>query len=106
MGIYDDLDTGALDRLYNRLVGNDPLPLGTRTCWRCHTRTVILWDQRLDRAYCPVCQFTQPPRRHPNTQLQRLAWTQLRAKYQELEGVTVDEQRGIRKDVSHHRNAE
>lgn len=74
----------------------EPLLLGTRKCWHCHRVTPILWDARMNRAYCPHCLWTQPERRHPNTQLQRLAWTRLRTIYKEGEGVSIDQQRGTR----------
>lgn len=73
----------------------EPTILGHRTCWFCHRATHILWDSHQDRAYCPLCLYTQPARRHPNTQLQRLAWTHLRVRYAKLEGVSLDEQRGV-----------
>jgi hypothetical protein len=71
-----------------------PPYLGHHRCWVCHRDTPILWDSGLDRAYCPLCGYTQPPRRNPNTSLQRGAWTRLRHRYYFLEGVGLDEQRG------------
>lgn len=71
--------------------------IGTRRCWHCKRETPILWDQRLNRAYCPHCCHTQPPRNNPNTVKQRVCWGLLRAQYAELEGVSLAMQRGSHK---------
>ena len=77
---------------------NGPLVLGHRRCWYCGRNTPILWDAALDRAYCPLCEYTQPPRRAPVTREERRAWTRLRHRYFFREGVGLDEQRGRKPD--------
>lgn len=72
----------------------EPLILGHRRCWHCRRQTPILWDPGANRAFCPLCEYTQPPRRSPVTLAQRLDWTRLRHRYHLHEGVGLDEQRG------------
>ena len=81
------------------MMQEEPVEVAQRKCWHCRREVGILWDPDLNRNYCPACDYTQPARRHPNTQLQRAAWTRLRHRYLDLEGVGLDEQRGRKTDV-------
>ena len=74
----------------------DPVvPVGRRRCWFCLAAVMMMWHQGQNRTYCPVCQHTQPPRGNPNTARERIVWALMRSKYHELEGVTIEQQRGI-----------
>lgn len=71
-----------------------PQPVGERRCWHCLKNAMMLFDPRLNRTYCPRCDFTQPPRGKPNGGALLLRWRLMAAKYEELEGVTIEQQRG------------
>lgn len=60
----------------------------------------MLWHPRQERAYCPYCDRTQPPRSRPNTGVEMGKWVKLRLGYEEAEGVTIEQQRGMDKTAN------